>query len=153
MPKRRRRYVNRNDRVKPSAMAEAKKRPWPLAQLLQRGPDAGGIDADEFEAALQIVEAFEALTRGLGTAALDLTSPRVRRAGHTPPSMSGREAALGATWFDWAERLPWRAVAIVEAIRDERPISVPALRHACRLWAQVAGDRARARRREVVAAE
>lgn len=154
MSKRRRRRVSRranvkrSERVKPSALAEAKKKPWPMSILLQRGPEAGGIDAAEFEAALLIVEAFDALTYANGMASMDLGRQHFGGDGaHGPHEMSDREAELGATWLAWADRLPWRAVEVVESINDLRPIvSVPVLRQACQLWARVADDRARARR-------
>jgi hypothetical protein len=55
---RKRRYVKSAERVKPSALAEAKKRPWPMREMLV----AGDITAQQFEAGIEIVAGFDALT-------------------------------------------------------------------------------------------
>jgi hypothetical protein len=59
----RRRQVDRTERVRPSAFAEAKKRPWSMQLLLDAGREDGGIDVDQHEAALEIVSCYRAITR------------------------------------------------------------------------------------------
>lgn len=136
-----RRKVDRSERVLPPPEAAQHHRPWPLQSLLVAGhPD--GIDADEFEAALQIVEAFRALTLQLGTQSLPLEAERV--AGWHG-GMSDRDAERVACWFEWSLRLPTGLPPrLVGWIEDEQSIgSVEVLRRACRLWDRVRSDRKR----------
>ena len=129
---RRRRRVEKVERVKPPPEAAQHYRPWPMQLLLIAGPDHGGIDADEFEASLQIVETFRALTGQLGVQSITIEGLRGGGAG----SMSDRDAELVATWFDWSLLLPRGFPArLVRWIEDDEPIlSVILLRRACRLW-------------------
>jgi hypothetical protein len=135
----RRRQVDRTERVLPPPEAAQHYRPWPMQLLLAAGPEHGGIDSDEFEAALQIVETFKALVR-----TMDMTSSTLERFGVvTAPrsGMSERDARMIAVWLSWSLLLPRGVPArLVAWIEDEQAISsVVVLRHACRLW-----DRTRA---------
>lgn len=139
----RRRQVDRTERVLPPPEAAQHRRPWPMQTLLAAGhPD--GIDADEFEAALQIVETFKALVVGLGMAAIP-PERLLGDVGGTVGGMSDRDAERCACWFEWSLRLPLglppRLVAWIE---DDATIgSVEVLRRACRLWDRVRSDRAK----------
>ncbi len=141
--KARRRQVDRTERVLPPPEAAQHFRPWPMQTLLALGhPD--GIDADEFEAALQIVETFKALVVGLGMVAIP-PERLMGEIGGTVGGMSDRDAERCACWFEWSLRLPLglppRLVAWIE---DDVPIgSVEVLRRACRLWDRVRSDRAK----------
>lgn len=135
--------VYRGERVKPTPESLSHYRAWPMQLLLEAGPEGGGIDAADFEAALQIVEAFGALTVGLHIRA-NAIGELGRGGTH---DMSDGDAWRVAVWLDWAGRLPWRdPVVVVEWIEDQRTIPVPALRRACRLWERVRDDHARLRR-------
>lgn len=140
--RRRRGKVDRSERVLPPPEAAQHHRPWPMQVLLAAGhPD--GIEADEFEAALQIVETFKALVR-----TVDMTSTTLDRVGAiTAPrdSLSNRDAELCAVWFEWSARLPLGLPPrLVGWIEDEVTIgSVEVLRRACRLWDRVRHDRQR----------
>jgi hypothetical protein len=139
----RRRQVDRTERVMPPPEAAQHHRPWPMQTLLAAGhPD--GIDADEFEAALQIVETFKALVVGLGMVAI--TPERLMGdIGGTTGGMSDRDAERCACWFEWSLRLPTGLPPrLVGWIEDDLPIgSVDVLRRACRLWDRIRGDRAK----------
>jgi hypothetical protein len=145
----RRRYVNKNRAgnptgiVKPSRLAEAKKRPWTMMVLLEAGPDDGGIDYQQFEAALQIVHGFDVLTRALGFRARILSSVVVVSEGNRDgwDKISPAEARLAACYIDWSNDLirreNVRGTAVVEWVRDQRTITcddVPLLVRALNLW-------------------
>src|SRR5215467_13886603 len=86
----RRRAVDRTERVKPSPLAEAKKRPWTMMVLLDRGPEAQGISAEHFEAGIDVAEACEALTRMLGYRAASRGCARASRLGPLPVDVGAR---------------------------------------------------------------
>lgn len=140
--KRRRRTVHREERCKPPPEAAQHHRPWPMQILLQAGPEGGGIDAQEFEAALQIVETYKALVR-----TLEIAGAVLERVGGVTSSggMSDRDAERIACWFDWCSWLPHGVpTRLVREIEDQQSIaSVAALKNACRLWDRVRSDRAR----------
>jgi hypothetical protein len=140
--KQRRAHVDRTERVKPTPEAAQHHRPWPMQALLALGAKAGGLDADEFEAALEICETWRALTLGLGVAGLSLD---VEHIGASSRAMSDRDAERCAIWFAWSLELPRGLPArLVSEIEDAQPIgSVDVLRHACRRWLKVKADRAR----------
>ena len=142
--------MKREERVKPSPLAEAKKVEWPMAMLLHRGPENGGIGADDFEAALEIVAAFHAITKGLGYKPLDL-----ERVGRGALGMSDGDARIGAIFLDWAaafeRRTKVRAGNLAQWIEDARafhPDIVPVLRVAGDLWRKARDDHDRAARAE-----
>lgn len=152
--KRRRRQVDRAERVLPPPEAAQHHRPWPMQTLLAAGhPD--GIDADEFEAALQIVETWKALGAGLGMAAISLERLMLDHATANHGGMSDGDAERIAVWFEWALRLPTGLPSrLVRWIEDEQAIgSVEVLRRACRLWDRVRSDRSRGEPRGVAAVD
>ena len=134
-------------------MAEAKKRPWPMQELLKLGRKAGGIDADDFEAAVEIVEARRALTRGIGYrdhVALDfqpdLGTDRER-------DLGPRDLRLVTIYLAWGrallDRLALRAHRIAEQVEaSTRPLDVGALVAALGLWDRLAEDHDRGRSTE-----
>jgi len=140
----RRRQVDRTERVLPPPEAAQHHRPWPMQTLLALGhPD--GVDADEFEAALQIVETFHTLTADLGMRAFAQSPDTMITKQFGGSYMSDRDAERCACWFEWSLRLPTglppRLVAWIE---DDTPIgSVEVLRRACRLWDRIRSDRAK----------
>jgi hypothetical protein len=134
--------VDRAERVKPSPLAEAKKQPWTLQSLLRLGSDGGGIEPEQFEAALLIVEAFRAITRGLGFRPLDLSVIR-----HGFAELSPREVWLSMIYLAWGHevirRLYLRPHVVVEWIEDERHIDnggLPILVRSLDLWDTIMGD-------------
>lgn len=116
-----------------------------MQKLLEVGPP-DGIDADEFEAALQIVEAFKVLTSGLdyGSARAD-GADGIRSSTNT---MSDRDAETCAVWFAWSALLPVGSAAhLVDQIEDHAPIlDVASLRWACHQWDRLKRDRHRSHR-------
>jgi len=142
--KRRAKRVDRAERVLPPPEAAQHRRLWPMQTLLHIGPP-DGIDAGEFEAALQIVETWHVLVRDR-----EMLTPSPERlmlghAGFSSPSMSDRDAERVVCWFEWSAHLPLglppRLVAWIE---DEQPIgSVEVLRRALRMWDRVRADRAK----------
>lgn len=137
-----RRTVDRTERVKPTPESFQHQRVWRMQTLLTRGPDDGGLSAEQFEAALQIVEAFDAITRGLGFKPLNL-----ERVGQSVVEMSPREIRLATIYFAWAQnfqrRCMVRAHVVVEWISDDRRIddgAVPLLLRACDLWERHRSD-------------
>lgn len=142
--RRHRRRVDRTERVKPPPEAAQHLRAWPMQTLLAAGHPAG-IDAQEFESALQIVETFRVLTSELGMRGAEGGLERGSIGAESAKAeMSDRDAERCACWFEWALRLPvGLPTRLVAWIEDELPIvSVDVLRRACRLWDKVRGDRA-----------
>jgi len=143
--KQRRSKVERAERVKPPAEAAQHHRTWPMQALLALGAKDGGLDADEFEAALEIVDAFHAFTLHLGFQS-KLVEDRVFTGAYVEPTPSDRAAEQVATWLAWSLLMPRGVPTRVAAwIEDEQAIaSVEVLRQACRLWLKVRSDRRRA---------
>lgn len=138
---RRRRAVDRTERVKPSPLAEAKKRPWIMMVLLDRGPEAQGISAEQFEAGIDVAESFEALTRALGYRAASPETVLAQRGWDRFQSMSAREARMIAIYLAWApelqRRLRLRGHVVMEWVQDERYLSaadLPRFIRALDLW-------------------
>jgi hypothetical protein len=138
----RRARVERAERVQPTAETLAKLRPWTMAELLKLGPDNGGIDPMQHEAAVEIVDAFKALTKELGYRPLDL-----ERVGRGTVEMAPRELRLATIYLAWASayqrRFMVRPHVVVEWIEDERHIdlgAMPLLRSALDLWEKMRGD-------------
>jgi hypothetical protein len=146
--------VERSERVKPTAETLAKLRPWTMAELLRLGPEAGGIDPSQHEAAIEIVDAFKALTKELGYRPLQL-----ERLGRGSIGMGARDLRLATIYLVWASmferRFMRRSHIVVEWIEDERHIDVdamPLLRGALNLWDAVRSntDRATAKQRNTI---
>jgi hypothetical protein len=137
----RRRAVDRTERVKPSPLAEAKKRPWTMMVLLDRGPEAQGISGEQFEAGIDVAEAFEALTRTLGYRAASPEAVLAHRGWDRFLSMSAREARMIAIYLAWApelqRRLRLRGHVVMEWVQDERSLTaadLPKFIRALDLW-------------------
>ena len=137
----RRRAVDRTERVKPSPLAEAKKRPWTMMVLLDRGPEAQGISAEQFEAGIDVAEAFEALTRALGYRAASPEAVLAHRGWDRFLSMSSREARMIAIYLAWApelqRRLRLRGHVVMEWVQDDRDLiaaDLPRFIRALDLW-------------------
>jgi hypothetical protein len=145
------RIVRRGDRVKPSAMAEAKKQPWRLQALLVLGRDDGGVDADQFECAVEVVDAFKAITRQLGYRPVVLSA-----IARTANEMSPRDDRLASTFLAWGtdlvKRFLLRPHVVVEWIEDERTMNdddVRLLSKALDLWDKHRTETGRALRRGI----
>jgi hypothetical protein len=119
-----RRYCNKNraraePNVKPSPLAERKKRPWLMMTLFNRG-DVEGITPEQFEAGIQIAEAHYALVRTLGYRALSLTD--VRQLGAVQYAMTDGQARWAAIYVGWSIELKRRGgdpSHVVDWINDE----------------------------------
>ena len=92
------RRVVREERVQPTPETLAKLKPWTMAELLRLGPEAGGIDPSQHEAAVEIVDAFKALTKELGFRPLQL-----ERVGRGSIGMGARALRLATIYLAWAE--------------------------------------------------
>jgi hypothetical protein len=127
-------------------MAEAKKRPWIMQTLLQRGPDAEGISAEQFEAGIEVADAYDALTRGAGFSAVSFNASALGYSGSHDVDLSPREVRLTAIYLAWVMALQQRSglhgSLIVEWIKEERPLghSLPWLVKALELWIQQRDD-------------
>jgi len=138
---RKRRAVDRTERVKPSALAEAKKRPWIMQTLLQRGPEQLGTTAEQHEAGIEIAEAFTALTRSVGWRNGQLNGLNITSTATALDTLSPRDERLITVYQRWASelilRFRLRAAVVVEWITNERELhcsGVPHLVHALDLW-------------------
>jgi len=126
--------------VKPSAMAEAKKRPWIMQTLLHRGPDDLGTTAEQHEAAIEIVEAFAALTR---VCAFRSAAMGALRGGYSgwANDLGARQVRLVAIYLSWAQELfrrcHLRGPVVVEWVSMERALGcshIPLLVRSLDLW-------------------
>lgn len=127
-----RKRVDRTERIKPPPEAAQHRRDWPLQTLLALGPEADGIDSDEFEAAVELVETYRALTAELQARGAQIEALPVHTATR---GMSDSVARMCAVWFAWSEFVGPVATHIVEQIEDEMPIrSVAILRAGLRHW-------------------
>lgn len=140
--RRRRANVMRIERVDPTPETLAKLRPWTMAELLKLGPEGGGIDPNQHEAGVEIVDAYRALTKELGYRPLDL-----QRVGRGTVEMGPRELRLATIYLAWASkferRFMRRAPIVICWIEDELPISVvdmPMLKGALNLWEAIRSD-------------
>ena len=142
--------VDRAERVGPTPETVAKLRPWRMQQLLERGPDQGGIDAQAFEAAVDIAESFRLITAVVGFKPLDLGRIGVGNGG-----MGARGERASRVYIAWGNelkrRLHVRPHIVVEWIEDERALndagSINLLNRSLNLWiATVEADGAHRRR-------
>lgn len=138
--RRSRRAVDRSERVRPTPETLAKLKPWPLQVLLQVGPDDGGIDVDQFEAAVEIVDGFHAITRELGFK--PLLFDRVSRGVADMPARDVRLATIFLAWgVALLNRHRCQPAVIVEWIEDSRgSIDLHLLRRALSLWTSTRGE-------------
>jgi hypothetical protein len=130
-------------------MAERKKRPWSMQELLRLGPDKGGIDADQFEAGIQVVEARRALTIGLDYP--NAVSLEPRPDGGAQGEASPRDVRLVTVYLAWGVelglRLGVRAHDVAGWVNgDDRPPAILLLTRALDLWDRVRDDHDRAAR-------
>jgi hypothetical protein len=139
-----RRAVERTERVQATPETLAKLRPHPMEVLLAKGRDGSGIDADQWQSACEITDAFDALTRQLG-----LTSANLQVMSRSPPStaMSAREERLSVIWLAWSPELIRRRLSrphvVYEWIIGRRPLGPRAvwlLSRALDLWGKVRHD-------------
>jgi hypothetical protein len=134
----RRRQVDRAERVKPSPLAEAKKRPWSMQVLLEAGREGGGIDADQHEAALEIVDCYRGITAEVRCSHTDLENhrhcPSMKPAGYG----DAQRSALYLAWcHEILRRMRLRPAIVVGWIEDTAsPIAVELLSRALDLWLQ-----------------
>lgn len=134
---RKRRQVDRTERVLPTPEAAQHHRPWPMMLLLHAGPEGDGIDSDEFEAGIEIVETFRSLTAAQQLRGADLDEVAVRSA----HQLSDRAAMMIAVWFEWSAQVGPGASLLVDWIEDAAPIrSVVVLRAGMRRWLKVKRD-------------
>jgi hypothetical protein len=145
---RNRKPVNPAERTAPPPEAAQHARPWPMQELLARGPEAGGLTSQQFEAALLIVEAFHVITRGIGHKPIDLA-----RVGHGTGEMGARAARLWAVYVAWGNEFQRRHLlppyVVVDWVEDARPIypaTVVMIAKAADLWDRVASDHDRVQR-------
>lgn len=118
--------MSRSERVAATPETLAKLKPWPMQDLLRKGPDDGGLSSGEFEAALQIVEAFKIITHGLGYKPTDLG-----RVGLGGGELGPRSCRLWNVYVEWGNAFQRRALVaphvIAEMVEDERPIDAGAV--------------------------
>jgi hypothetical protein len=121
-----RQAVRRVERVQATPETLAKLKPWPMQDLLRKGPEDGGLSSDQFEAALQIVEACKIITQGLGFRPLDLS-----RVGHGTGEFGARACRLWNIYVDWGNAFQRRSLisphTIVQMVEDDRPIDAGAV--------------------------
>lgn len=111
---------------------------------------SGRMEHDAYEAALEISEAFDIVTRAVGYRPLDLGRIGV---GHGEcGARANRLIALYVAWGnEMIRRLGIRPHVVVEWIDMERMLTLgaePLLVKACDLWIKAAEDYARAKRAE-----
>ncbi len=121
-----RQSVRRTERVQATPETLAKLKPWPMQDLLRKGPENGGLSSNQFEAALQIVESMQGHHARLGLQALDLT-----RVGHGNGELGTRACRLWNIYVEWGNAYQRRALisphVIVQMVEDERPIDAGAV--------------------------
>lgn len=139
-----RQSVNRAERVAATPETLAKLRPCPLKLMLH----AGRMEPEAYEAALQIKDAFDIVTRQVGYRPLDLG-----RIGVGHGECGARASRMISIYIAWGNelirRLRVRPHVIVEWIEMERSLSLeaePLLVEACELWIKTVDDVGRAQR-------
>jgi hypothetical protein len=140
--KRKTRRVVRTDRVQATPETLAKLKPWPMQELLAKGRHGGGLESDQFEAALQIVEAFGVISHGLGYKPTDLS-----RVGHGTGDISPRQCRLWNIYVAWGNeylrRTRIRPHVVVDLVEDSRamdPAGVRLVVLAAAIWDRVASN-------------
>jgi hypothetical protein len=147
------RRVAKAERVKPSAMAEAKKQPWAMQELLRLGPEKGGIDAEQFESGVEAAEAHHALTRTLSYRSnSDYERPYGVDTQHGLADLGPRDLRLVTVYLAWGheltDRIGVKAHQVVGWVNGDRtPPALLLLTRALDLWAQVRDDHDRSARK------
>ena len=141
-----RKPVNRGDRVEATPETIAKLRPCPLKAMLH----IGTMQPDQYEAALQISAAFGFITRHVGYRPMDLG-----RIGIGHGEMGGSAERATAIYIAWGSetyrRLKVRPHVFVDLIDGLRPLGLSTGRllvKACRLWIRSSSDYDHAKRAE-----
>lgn len=142
----RRQPVFSSDNVGPTPETLAKLKPWPFQVMLRDER----ISVDQFEAGVEIVEAFHLITGAVGYKPVDLERVGIGRGDFG--SRAERLARLYVTWGNEFQRRhmvgPHIVVAWVEDERAIHPADVPLLCHALNLWQKTAEEIARAERQK-----
>lgn len=119
-----RQAVNRTERVEATPETLAKLRPCPLKAMLHQGATdpqhPAGMQPDQYEAALQIWDAHDALVKGLKAGTVD-----VDKIANAHGGLSEGKARLVAIYLKWAGALPQRfyltSAIVVGWINDDAP--------------------------------
>lgn len=153
---RQRAAVNRAERVQATPETLAKLRPCPLKAMLHQGAidphHPGGMQPDQYEAALQIWDAQDALVKGLKAGTVD-----VNKIAHAHGGTSEGKARLIAIYLQWAGELPRRfyltSSIVMGWINDDVPSERLVndsqrrmLARACDLWNDLKSQHDRERR-------
>lgn len=153
-----RQNVNRAERVEATPETLAKLRPCPLKAMLHVGAtdphSPTGLQPEQYEAALQIWDAYDALVKGLKAGAVD-----VDKIANAHGGLSDGKARLVAIYLDWSRELMRRfwlqASTVVGWVDDSDPAQRMVndtqrrlLGKACDLWLDVKDTHARARSAE-----
>lgn len=136
--------VNRAERVEATPETLAKLRPCPLKAMLHQGAidphHPAGMQPEQYEAALQIWDAHDALVKGLKAGAVDLDKIANAHGG-----TSDGKARLISIYLKWAGELPRRfyltSSIVLGWINDDAPherltndMQRRVLARACDLW-------------------
>lgn len=145
--------VNRAERVQATPETLAKLRPCPLKVMLHQGAidpqHPGGMQPDQYEAALQIWDAHDALVKGLKAGTVD-----VNKIANAHGGTSDGKARLIAIYLRWAAELPNRFYLTSSIVLGWIDDSIPDARmtndrqrrmlaRACDLWIQVKQEQGR----------
>lgn len=152
--------VNRTERVQATPETLAKLRPCPLKAMLHRRAvdphDPAGLQPEQYEAALQIWDAHDALVKGLKAGTVDLNKVANAHGG-----TSDGKARLIAIYLQWADELPRRfyltSSRVVGWIDDSTPHARMSndsqrrvLTRACDFWIELMGNARKSRSQERV---
>lgn len=154
--------VRRAERVEATPETLAKLRPCPLKAMLHQGAidphHPAGMQPDQYEAALQIWDAHDALVKGLKAGTTD-----VDRIANAHGGTSDGKARLIALYLQWAGELPRRffltSSIVLGWINDDAPHERMTndrqrrmLTKACGLWIDLKRDQHRLDRQMRLAA-
>lgn len=151
-------WIEHDRRRLADVRAASPSKPWLIHQLLMRGSDMGGIEPDQFEAAIDIASSFRAITARVGYKPIDFA-----KVGVGVGDTGSRFDRACRVYFTWALELvalyrirPHHIVEVIENERKcEQPDSVNLLISALNLWIECAKSDAasRARRASSTAAD
>lgn len=158
----RRPNVSRVERVAATPETLAKLRPCPLKAMLHRGAtdphDPAGMQPDQYEAALQIWDANDALVKGLKAGAVD-----VDKIANAHGGLSEGKARMVQVYLQWASELAGRfyltSSIVLGWINDDAPnermsndVQRRMLTRACDHWIKVKQEHDKAARVDAAAA-
>ena len=153
--------MNRTERVEATPETLAKLRPCPLKAMLHQGAldphHPAGMQPEQYEAALQIWDAHDALVKGLKAGAVD-----VNKIANAHGGVSDGKARLIAIYLKWAGMLPGRfyltSGIVVGWINDDAPHERMTndnqrrmLARACDLWNDLKQEHDKTNRRPLAA--